>query len=113
MSSPAQPSDPQAISLHDLLTPNARTIASRVLAKTAGGSVTLFSFAAGEGLDEHSSPHEALVVVLDGRMAISVAGRTADAGSGTLVTLPAHVPHAVAATDASLMLLVMLKSAPA
>ena len=40
----------EALLLADLITPSAHGIASRVLAKNAGGNVTLFAFDAGESL---------------------------------------------------------------
>ena len=56
----------EALSLSALVTPTAGGIASRILAKTSGGNLTLFAFDAGQGLTEHTSPFEALVMVLEG-----------------------------------------------
>ena len=50
----------EALPLADLITPVDGGIASRILARTGGGSITLFAFARGEGLSEHTSPFEAL-----------------------------------------------------
>lgn len=99
----------QALALHDLVTPTAHGIASRVLAKTAGGNVTLFSFDAGQALTEHTSAFDALVLVLEGRFILTVGGTPVAALPGSVVRLPANVPHAVDAPEASRMLLVMLK----
>lgn len=99
----------EALLLADLITPTAHGIASRVLAKNAGGNVTLFAFDAGESLTEHTSPFDALVLVLDGAMTLSVGGRPVTAAAGTITRLPANVPHAVDAAVPSRMLLVMLK----
>lgn len=95
--------------LHSLITPAEQGIASRVLAKTGGGSLTLFSFDAGQGLTEHTSPFDALVLVTDGGLAITMGGATLHATPGTIVRLPATVPHALEATVPTRMLLVMLK----
>ena len=43
----------KALQLHSLIAPTEQGIASRVLAKTAGGNLTLFAFDAGQGLTEH------------------------------------------------------------
>jgi quercetin dioxygenase-like cupin family protein len=86
-----------------------RGIASRVLAKTSGGNVTLFAFDAGEGLSEHTAPFDALVLVLEGKLALTVGGAPVAAGAGEIVRLPAQVPHAVDATVAAKMLLIMLR----
>jgi quercetin dioxygenase-like cupin family protein len=107
MSSPLPPSE--ALLLQSLVTPTAKCIASRVLAKTSGGNVTLFAFDAGEELSEHTSPYDALVLVLDGVMTLTIGGQAVDATPGTVVRMPATVPHALVARDPSRMLLIMLR----
>ena len=99
----------EALTLTDLITPTAGGIASRVLAKTGGGNVTLFAFDRGEGLSEHTAPFDALAIVLDGLLSLTIGGENVAAGPGTIVRMPANVPHAVDATQASKMLLVMLR----
>ena len=99
----------EALRLVDLITPTEHGIASRVLAKTGGGSVTLFAFAAGEGLTEHTSPFEALVLLLEGALVLTIGGQTVETGPGDIVRLPANVPHAVDASASSRMLLIMLR----
>lgn len=99
----------EALRLADLITPTDRGIASRVLSKTAGGNVTLFAFDAGEGLSEHTAPFDALVLVVDGTLALTIGGKAITAAQGDIVRLPANVPHAVDATEAAKMLLIMLR----
>lgn len=99
----------EALPLADLITPTERGIASRVLAKTGGGNVTLFAFDAGEGLSEHTAPFDALVLVLEGSLALTIGGQSVSAAPGSIVRMPANVPHAVDATVASRMLLIMLR----
>ena len=99
----------EALALHALISPTGRGMSSRVLAKTAGGSVTLFAFDAGEGLAEHTTPFEALVLVLEGSLTLVIGGVRADATPGTNVRLPAQVPHTVEAPAAARMLLVTLR----
>ena len=102
----------EALTLESLITPTEHGIASRVLAKTSGGNLTLFAFDAGEGLTEHTSPFDAFVWVLDGRFTLTVGGKPVQASSGTIVRMPANVPHAVEAVEASRMLLIMLREKP-
>ncbi len=97
--------------LATLVTPTAQGIASRVLGKTPGGSLTIFAFDAGQGLSEHTSPFEAFVLVLEGALTLTVGGTPVRATPGTIVRLPADVPHAVDAAEPSRMLLVMLRGA--
>jgi quercetin dioxygenase-like cupin family protein len=99
----------EALRLSDLITMTDRGIASRVLAKTSGGNATLFAFDAGEGLSEHTAPFDALVLVIDGSLALTVGGKPVAAKAGEIVRLPAGIPHAVDATAASKMLLIMLR----
>lgn len=71
--------------------------------------MTLFAFDQGEGLSEHTTPFDALVLVLDGALRLTIGGQSVTASPGTIVRMPAHVPHAVDATAPARMLLVMLK----
>jgi quercetin dioxygenase-like cupin family protein len=103
----------EALSIQALVTPTEQGIASRVLAKTSGGNVTLFAFDAGQGLSEHTSPFEALVMVLEGVVTLTIGGGSVSASPGTIVRLPANVPHAVDAIGAARMLLIMLRELPA
>ena len=98
-----------ALPLADLIAMSKGGIASRVLAKTPGGNVTLFAFDAGEGLTEHTAAFDALVLVLEGTLTLTVAGVAVTAAPGTITRLPANVPHAVDAPSGSRMLLIMLR----
>jgi quercetin dioxygenase-like cupin family protein len=99
----------QALALAALVTPTDDGIASRVLARTGGGNVTLFAFDAGQGLEEHTSPFEALVLVLEGALTLTIGGAEARATPGTIVRMPGGVPHALQAAAPTRMLLVMLR----
>jgi quercetin dioxygenase-like cupin family protein len=99
----------ETLSLRDLITPTEDGIASRVLSKTSGGSLTLFAFDAGQGLTEHTSPFEALVMVLEGACTLTIGGTPVHATPGTVVRMPADVPHAVGAIERTRLLLVMLR----
>jgi quercetin dioxygenase-like cupin family protein len=99
----------EALLLTGLIAPTERGIASRVLAKNGGGNVTLFAFDAGEGLSEHTAPFDALVLVLDGALLLTIGGTAVEAAPGTIVRMPAGIPHAVDAKAASRMLLIMLR----
>ena len=100
----------EVLALGSLLAFAEQGIASRVLAKTGGGNVTLFAFDAGQGLSEHTAPVDALVFVVEGALALTIGGRAVVATPGTVVRMPAEVPHALEATARTKMLLVMLRS---
>ena len=99
----------EALPLDGLIAFTDGGIASRVLAKNGGGNLTLFAFDRGQGLTEHTTPFDALVMVLDGELALTIGGTAVTATPGTIVRMPANVPHAVEATVASRMLLIMLR----
>lgn len=99
----------EALQLTDLIIPTPHGIASRILSKNNGGSLTLFAFDAGQGLAEHTAPFDAIVIVLDGRLVLTVSGVKVTATPGTVVRMPANVPHAVDAPEPSRMLLTMLR----
>jgi quercetin dioxygenase-like cupin family protein len=84
-------------------------VVSRTLVKSPAGTITLFSFDAGEGLSEHSSPHDALVQVLDGAATLTIGGKAVEASAGETVLMPANVPHAVHAARRFKMLLTMIR----
>jgi quercetin dioxygenase-like cupin family protein len=113
MTTPRSIPPAEALRLDGLISVSDRAIASRVLAKNAGGTVTLFAFDAGEALSEHTTPFDAIVVVLDGALALTIGGQRVSAEAGTVVRMPANVPHAVDAVERSRMLLVMLRDGTA
>jgi quercetin dioxygenase-like cupin family protein len=99
----------EALLLQSLVSPTEHGIASRVLAKTSGGNITLFAFDAGQGLTEHTSPFDALVMVLEGSLTLTIGGTPIRATPGTIVRMPADVPHALDAPEPARMLLIMLR----
>jgi len=107
----AKPNIPaaEALELTALISHTEGGIASRVIDRTGGGSVTLFAFDEGQELSEHASPYDALVVVLEGTLMLKVGGTSIQAASGTVVRIPAKVPHAVESPEPSKMMLVMLR----
>ena len=109
MSTASQLPPGEPLSLDSLITPTVHGIASRILAKAAGGNMTLFAFDEGQGLTEHTSPFDAFVLVLDGALTLTIGGTPVRATPGTIVRMPADIPHAVDAPEACRMLLIMLK----
>ena len=92
-----------------LIEPQAGAVVSRTVLKQPSGSVTLFAFDAGEGLSEHTTPHEALIYGLDGEAEITIGAAAHVVSPGRALHLPADVPHAVRAVSQFKMMLVMLK----
>jgi quercetin dioxygenase-like cupin family protein len=101
----------EVVDLATVLSYQDGSVVSRQLVKNASGGVTLFAFDEGEGLSEHTTPHDALVMVLDGRAEITVLGATSVVAAGQAILLPGGKPHAVSAPERFTMALVMLKNA--
>jgi quercetin dioxygenase-like cupin family protein len=87
-------------------------IVSRALHDKEGVRVTLFAFAAGQRLTEHSTPARALVQVLSGACELTLAGKKTSLRAGDLLHMPPGLPHAVFATEAFSMLLVTIREKP-
>jgi quercetin dioxygenase-like cupin family protein len=86
------------------------SIVSRKLTAAAGGNISVFAFAAGEELSEHTTPHAALVQVLDGKAEIRIAQQTHHVATGESLLLPPGVPHALKAVERFKMSLTMLRA---
>jgi len=99
----------RAIGLAGLVEYQPGAIVSREIARTKGGTVTLFAFDAGQGLSEHTAPFDAIVNVVEGEAEITVGGKPASPIAGQVVLMPANVPHAVQAKVRFKMMLLMLR----
>lgn len=87
------------------------SIVSKILLKKETGNVTLFAFDAGQGLTEHTSPYDALVQCLEGKIDIKVGVKNFTVSAGELLRLPATIPHGLKAVEKTKMILTMIKSA--
>jgi quercetin dioxygenase-like cupin family protein len=85
------------------------SVVSRLVAKTPGGSLTVFAFDAGQSLSEHSVPHRAVIHVLHGSADVTIGGTRHRVADGQLIELPENVPHAVEAPVRFKMALTMLR----
>jgi quercetin dioxygenase-like cupin family protein len=86
------------------------SVVSKIIVKKPTGNVTLFAFDKGEGLAEHSSPHDVLVQVLDGIAEITIDGTSHFVNSGHCIILPSNIPHSLKASEKFKMMLTMIKS---
>ena len=86
-------------------------VSKMILDKKEAGNLTLFSFAAGQGLSEHTSPYDAVVEILDGEAEITIDGVPQTVRTGELLIMPANTPHALFARVRFKMLLIMIRKA--
>ncbi len=85
------------------------SIVSKSLVSGTGGTTTLFAFDEGQALSEHSAPFDALVYVLDGEAEIRISGQPHIVKRDEMIIMPANEPHAVKASQAFKMMLIMIK----
>lgn len=86
------------------------SVVSKTLLQKDGGNITLFSFARGQGLSEHTAPYDAVVHILDGMARVTIGGREKNVAAGQMLIMPANVPHAVFADEQFKMVLTMIRS---
>lgn len=99
--------NPQKFS--DIISYQDNSIVSRQIIKKQNGNITLFAFSQNQSLSEHTSPFEALVQIVEGKMDIKVGGVSKIVNAGEFIVLPADVPHGLLAMENSKMLLTMIK----
>lgn len=100
-------------SAHDLsalISTQPGAVVSRALVNQPSGTVTLFAFDTGEGLSEHTAPYDALVYILDGEADVRIAAQEHVVKSGSVLLLPANIPHALSARVPFKMLLIMIRA---
>jgi len=100
----------QVFTMADLIEYQAGSVVSRTVIDQKTGTLTLFAFAAGQGLSEHTAPFDALVYLLDGEAEIAIAGKPYRLHQGEMIIMPANKPHALKAIEDFKMLLVMIRS---
>jgi len=84
-------------------------IVSKTLLDNKAGTITLFAFARGQGLSEHSAPYDAVVQIIEGRAEIRVGGVPHELSEGEMIIMPANIPHAVQTLTKFKMLLTMIR----
>jgi len=100
----------KALDVKTLVEYSANSIVSKTLIDTKAGTITLFSFDAGQGLSEHTAPYDAVVQIVDGEAEITIGGNAVSASAGNMVIMPANIPHALQATTRFKMLLTMIRA---
>lgn len=84
-------------------------VVSREVVRGRNGNVTFFAFDRGQRLSEHTAPFDALVIVVEGRAEILIGGKAHRVDAGSMILMPADIPHALNAVTKFKMLLVMIK----
>jgi quercetin dioxygenase-like cupin family protein len=100
----------QAISLTGLINYQEGAVVSRTLIDKKVGTLTLFAFAEGQGLSEHTVPFDAFIYILDGEAEVVISGKAYRVGAGEMLIMPANEPHSLKALKKFKMMLVMIRA---
>lgn len=85
---------------------------SRTLYEDSQVKVVVFGFDTDQELSEHTAAVPAVIQVMRGHLRLELDGDTVEAGPGSWTHMPARLPHAVHATEPTVMLLTLLGAAP-
>ena len=98
-----------ALPTADQVTIQAGWVVSKVIHRDDELNVTVFGFDTGEGLSEHQASRSAVVQVLSGRLSFTVDGEELDLGPELWLHMSPGTPHALEATEPTVMLLTLLR----
>lgn len=93
----------------DLVEYQSGLINSRTLLKREAGAVTFFAFDQGQEMSEHVTPHDALILLLEGEAEISVEGSGNVLRAGDAILMPANIPHELRALSSFKMAQIMIR----
>ena len=99
-----------ALTMNELVAYSDGSVVSKTLIDKKVGTVTLFSFDAGQGLSEHTAPYDAFVQVVDGEAEVKINGKPHTVATGQMIIMPANIPHELKAVKPFKMLLVMIRA---
>jgi quercetin dioxygenase-like cupin family protein len=97
------------LKLRDMVSYQEHSVISQEIIRKPAGTMTVFAFAQGEGLSEHTAPFDAVVYLLEGQAEIIIEGKAHQVKEGEMIIMPANKPHALKAASRFKMLLVMIK----
>lgn len=100
----------KVLKLKDAVAYQEGSIVSRTLIDKESGTVTLFAFDEGQALSEHTAPFDALVIVVDGEVDLTISGIMSHLQEGEIIIMPANKPHALKAVKQFKMALIMIRS---
>lgn len=84
-------------------------VVSKELVHSNAGSVTLFSFDAGQGLSQHTAPFDAFIQVVDGEMVLNVEGTDHRIKASESFIIPSGALHSVKAEQRFKMIITMIR----
>ena len=100
----------KALTMSELVAYQDGSVVSKTLIDKKIGTLTMFSFGAGQGLSEHTVPYDAFVQVVDGEAEVTISGEPHTVTAGQMIIMPANIPHELKAVKPFKMLLVMIRA---
>lgn len=100
----------KALTMSELVSYQDGSVVSKTLIDKKIGTLTMFSFGAGQGLSEHTAPFDAVVQVVDGEAEIIINGEAQAVCAGQMIIMPANIPHELKAVKPFKMLLTMIRA---
>ena len=100
----------KALTLSELVSYHDGSVVSKTLIDKKIGTLTMFSFGAGQGLSEHTAPFDAVVQVVDGEAEVIIDGEPQTVSAGQMIIMPANIPHELKAVKPFKMLLTMIRA---
>jgi quercetin dioxygenase-like cupin family protein len=100
----------RAVEMGKLVSYQDGSVVSRTLIDRKIGTITLFSFAEGQGLSEHTAPYDAFVQIVDGTAEVTIDGKPQRVTAGEFIIMPANIPHSLKAVERFKMMLVMIRA---
>jgi len=100
----------KVLKLKELVAYSEGRVSSKTLAQKEEVSVTLLSFDKGEGLSTHSAPGDAMIIILEGSVRVTI-GENPEVvlNEGDTTVMPANIPHALEALEKFKMMLIVVK----
>jgi quercetin dioxygenase-like cupin family protein len=99
-----------ALSIEDQIAIQPGSVVSKVIHRDDALNVTVFAVDIGEGLSEHQTSQTAVVQILSGRLRFTVDDEELHLGPGFWLHMSPGTPHALEATEPTVMLLTLLRS---
>ena len=100
----------KVIELASFIEYSGHSVVSKTLVDKKAGTMTLFSFDAGQGLSEHTAPYDAAVQIIEGEAEIIIGGHTSHVTTGQMIIMPANISHELKAIKKFKMLLTMIRA---
>ncbi|MEL6319162.1 MAG: cupin domain-containing protein [Cyanobacteria bacterium J06626_14] len=110
MSTPLISPEATFTQLHDHIEYPQSGVLSKIIVKDTVCQYSLFCMAADTEISEHTSSRNAVVHIIEGTGTLTLKGESIRLEPGTLIFMPAHAPHALAASS-NLAFILTLSSA--